>query len=306
MMQRIIGSLALLLALTSGLAASIPQPTPQLVVSTDWLATHLHDKNLVVLHVGGDQTSYVRGHIPGARLLSIADVVTTRNGVPNQLPAVADLKAVFERVGVGDTSQVVLYSDAIGLLAARVYFTLDYLGHGNRAALLDGGLEKWKAERRDLSTTPATQDAAGKVTFTPKPRSELIVDLAAVQQIVAAHSATLIDARPPDEYAGRKPGEGIRQAGHIPGATNVFWVNNLVSPSNFVLKPTAEIRATYQSAGVRPGRKVIVYCRTGVQAAHDYFTLKLIGVSPVLYNGSFLEWSNSFAAPVETGAQAVR
>jgi len=96
-----------------------------MLVQTDWLAAHLSDKNLVILHVGADRTTYEGGHIPGARFLRLSDIAVTRNGIPNELPPVADLKATFEKLGIGDRSRVVLYGDMLGLFAARAYFTLD-------------------------------------------------------------------------------------------------------------------------------------------------------------------------------------
>ena len=165
---------------------------------TGW-AAHLNDSNVVVLHVAPNRTSYDAGHIPGARFLPLSDVAVTRNGIPNQLPTVDALKTAFERVGVGDKSRVVIYGDMSGLFAARVYFALDYLGRGQHAALLDGGLEKWKAEHRDVSTAaPAFKSCH----LNGKARPELIVSLPAMKQIVADKKTTLIDARPPDEYSG--------------------------------------------------------------------------------------------------------
>ena len=208
------------------------------------------------------------------------------------------MKAAFERVGIGDKSRVVIYGDMSGLFAARVYFALDYLGHGTHAALLDGGLEKWKAEHRNISTdAPASKS----VTLTAKARPELIADLSAMKQIVAGKNTTLIDARPPDEYSGAKAGDGVPRGGHIPGAKNVFWMENLVSKDNPILKPAPEMLAKYEAAGVKRGKKLVGYCRTGVQASHDYFTLKLLGFSPVLYEGSFFEWSNAPGTPIEPG-----
>jgi thiosulfate/3-mercaptopyruvate sulfurtransferase len=270
----------------------------QMVVQTEWLANHLNDKHLVVLHVGIDRKSYDAGHVPGARYLAISDIAVTRNGILNELPPVNDLKTVFEHLGVGDKSRVVLYGDESGLLAARTYFTLDYLGHAKRAALLDGGLEKWKAEKRSLTTAPAEIKQA---TFTPKLRPELIVELPAVARMVEERKPILIDARPPSDFSGDNRGEGVKRGGHIPGAKNVFWMDNLISKENPVLKPATDIGARYEVAGVKPGSKVVVYCRTGVQAAHDYFTLKLLGFRPVLYDASFIEWSNNAATKVDTG-----
>jgi thiosulfate/3-mercaptopyruvate sulfurtransferase len=198
---------------------------------------------------------------------------------------------------VDNKSRVVLYGDVSGLFAARAYFALDYLGHGNRAALLDGGLEKWKAEHRNLSTA-APGAKVGRLSVTARPG--LIVGLPAMKQIVAHQQATLIDARPPDEYSGARAGGGVARGGHIPGAKNVFWMDNLVSVNNPILRPVSEMRAKYAAAGVKRGAKLVVYCRTGVQASHDYFTLKLLGFSPALYEGSFFEWSNAPGTAVET------
>jgi thiosulfate/3-mercaptopyruvate sulfurtransferase len=289
---------SVLLTIGAGASRAKSQPASQLLVQTDWLASHLNDSNLVVLHVGIDKKSYDSGHIPGARFLAMSEMVVTRNGIPNELPAVSDLKTVFERLGVGDTSRVVLYGDESGLLAARTYFTLDYLGHGNRAALLDGGLEKWKAEKRSLTLAPPEMTRS---RFTPRPRPEVLIELPAVMQMVKGGKTTLIDARSPNDFSGTNRGDGVRRGGHIPGAKNVFWMDNLLSKEIPVLKPAADMRSRYEAAGVKRGSKVVVYCRTGVQAAHDYFTLKLVGFTPVLYDASFIEWSNNDGTNVDTG-----
>lgn len=258
-----------------------------MLVPTSWLAAHLNDKNLVILQVGTDRAAYDSRHIPGARFLALTDITVHRNGVPNELPPAAALKTVFERLGVSDQSRVVLYGERLGVLAARAYFTLDYLGHGANAALLDGGLEKWSAEQRPTSNT-APAPHPGLLTLRPRP--ELLVDLAAVKRVVAQKALPLVDARPAADF----------RAGHIYGAEDVFWMGNLVSQSSPVLKPHEEIAARYRAAGLRPGSKVVVYCQTGMQAAHDYFTLKLAGFRPILYDGSFIEWSSA-GMPVETG-----
>jgi thiosulfate/3-mercaptopyruvate sulfurtransferase len=287
--------LVLIVAGTANVTGS--EAGSKLLVQTGWLAAHLNDSNVVVLHVAPNRNSYDAGHISGARFLPLSDVAVTRNGIPNQLPTVDAMKIAFERVGVGDKSRVVIYGDMSGLFAARAYFALDYLGHGNHAALLDGGLEKWKAEHREVGTAAP---AFKVVNLTVKARPELVADLAAMKQIVASNKTTLIDARPPDEYSGTKAGDGVPRAGHIPGARNVFWMENLASKDNPVLKTAPEMLAKYEAAGVKRGKNVVVYCRTGVQASHDFFTLKLLGFNPVLYEGSFFEWSNAPGTPVET------
>jgi thiosulfate/3-mercaptopyruvate sulfurtransferase len=290
--------LSLLLSISAASSNTRGAQPPQMLVQTDWLAAHLNDPNIVILHVGGDRRAYDSGHIPGARFLALSDIAVTRNGIPNELPPVNNLKTTFERLGVGDQSRVVLYGDMYGLFATRAYFTLDYLGHGRNTALLDGGLEKWQSEQRNISTGLPTSNKAG--TLTVKARPDLIIELPAVRQIVTEKKLPLIDARSPSDFSGG------RSRGHIPGAKNVFWIDNLVSQGNPILKPAADIRARYQAAGIKPGSKVIVYCQTGVQAAHDYFTLKLVSFTPVLYDGSFVEWSSAFGTPIETGAPVPR
>jgi len=113
----------------------------------------------------------------------------------------------------------------------------------------------------------------------------------------------LIDARPVDEYTGAKPGDGIPRGGHIPGAANVFWMQNVVSKENPVMRPAAELRRLYEATGVAPDRKVVTYCRTGGQASHAYFTAKYLGYDVVMYDGSFFEWSNTEGAPVVAGSE---
>ncbi len=224
--------------------------------------------------------------------------------MPNELAPVADLQKLFERLGIGDDARIVLYGDNSGLSAARAYFTLDYLGHGARAAFLDGGLEKWKTERRAISTVMVEPKTA---RFTPGVRASSVTNLDVVRDLswtatnVTSPSVVLIDARPVDEYTGAKPGEGVPRGGHIPGAANVFWMHNVVSKENPALRSVAELRSLYEEAGAQPGRTVVTYCRTGGQASHAYFTLKYLGYDVVMYDGSFFEWSNTQSAPIVAG-----
>ena len=287
--------LLLLVTATFGVA-QVATPSNDMVVSTDWLAAHGKDASLVVLHVGVDRKAYDAGHIPGARFLALSDVSVSRNGVPNQVPAPGDLKKSLEKAGVGDASFVVAYGDG-PLLATHVYFELDYIGHG-RHAILDGGLEKWKTEKRAVSVVAAEVKPA---TLTVKLHPELLVDLATMQKIVADKKTLVIDGRAADQFSGAIPGDGIKRGGHIPGAKNVFWLQALVSRENLALKPVADIRALYEAAGAKTGKEVVVYCRTGPIAKHQYFTLKLAGFRPLMYDGSFMEWSNASGTQVEPG-----
>ena len=265
---------------------------PDMLVTTDWLAMHQSDAKVVILHVAAKRTAYDAGHIPGARFVGLPQLVFNGGGILNELPPVADLKKVFEAAGVSDDSRVILYGDASVLPATRAYFTLDYLGHGDQAALLDGGLEKWRAEGRTLSKE-ATVAAAGH--FTPHPKPELVVQIDEVKQLSAkpasSQSAVLLDARPAADFKGEK-GE------HIPGAVNQFWMENQTSRENQALKTDADLLALYQKLGVTPDKPVVTYCHSGMQATQAYFTLKHLGYDVRLYDGSMSEWTAK-GAPVE-------
>ncbi|WP_437597031.1 rhodanese-like domain-containing protein [Sorangium sp. So ce590] len=199
-------------------SASAPQPGASLLRSPAWVAAHLDDPSVVVIHADRDRRTYDREHIPGARFLSV-DALAVDRDVPNELPPLADVKAAFERAGVVDGSQVVLYGGMDGLAPARAFFALDVIGHGHRAALLDGSLGAWRAEGHPISSE-AAEPRPG--TLTSKPEPERVVDA----DWVAAHlddpGVVLVDARPPDESgadastcpssAGRRGGRGTPEA----------------------------------------------------------------------------------------------
>jgi thiosulfate/3-mercaptopyruvate sulfurtransferase len=285
-------------------ASVVPAVRAHMLVSTEWLAKYLKDPKVVVLHVAREKSGYDAGHIPGARFLALSDILVTRDGLPNELPPVEKLQQVFARLGVGDEARVVLYGEMSGLMAARAYFTLDYLGFGDQAALLDGGLEKWKAEQREVSTAAPEVKAA---KFTPRVNPRVVVvrdvvrDVSWVTSSVEPSNVALIDARPAEDYTGAKTGDGLPRAGHIPGATNVYWMQHLVSAQNPAMKPVAELRRMYENAGATSGKKIVTYCRTGMQASHAYFTVRYLGYDVSMYDGSFIEWSKTEGLPVTTG-----
>jgi thiosulfate/3-mercaptopyruvate sulfurtransferase len=285
--------------------AATPAVRAEMLVSTDWLAKNLNNPKVVVLHVSREQKHYDAGHVPGARFLPFNELVATRGALPNELPPVSALQQLFSRLGVGDDTRVVLYGENFGLLAARAFYTLDYLGHGHHAALLDGGLEKWQAEKREVST--AAPAAVKPATFTPRPQPRVSVTLDAMRDLswVAANSSTpnvaVIDARPGADYLGTTPDDGLPRRGHIAGATSLYWMQHLTSREMPTLKPAAELRKMYEEAGATPGKTVVTYCRTGVQASHSYFVAKYLGYDAAMYDGSFVEWSKAEGAPVVAG-----
>jgi thiosulfate/3-mercaptopyruvate sulfurtransferase len=241
-------------------------------------------QGLTVVHVVRTAQEFEEGHIPGAKMLLFSDIIVERNGLQNELPEVAVLEAAFERVGVKDDLRVVAYS-ADPLLSGRALFTLDYLGHRD-IAYLDGGIAAWRTLGGAVETGPGSS-AVG--TFTPAPQPEAIVDADWVNAHRQDATVALIDARPADQH----------QAGRIPGSTNIYWQTLLNTEGR--LLPEAELRARFEAAGAAPGKTVITYCRTGVQASVLHVVARYLGYSTRMYDGSFTDWSARTELPVQSG-----
>lgn len=263
-----------------------------MLVTTEWLAGHLNDANLVIVQVGQNRNGYDAGHIPGAHFVALPDLVMTRDGISNELRPVAELQAAFEAAGVSNGSRVILYAEGTVLPATRAYFTLDYLGLGDQTALLDGGFDKWKAESRTTSTAAA---ASARGQITPQVREQVVAKVDQVKnfssQLAASNQApaipTLLDVRVAGDFSG---GE---RAGHIPGAVNVYWMDHQAAADNTTLRPESDLRALYAAAGIAPGQRVVTYCNSGMQASESYFTLKYLGYDVQMFDGSLSEWSKT-------------
>ena len=277
------------------------QPEPavreSLLVTTEWLAQHLRDTNIVKVHAAHMGGSYARGHIAGARH---ADAMAWAVG-DHDMPTFRALDSLVEALGISTTSRVILYGDpwATGWL----YTALDMVGHGNRTALLDGGLEQWRAERRPV-TTQVTIVPRGN--YAPRPRHSAIVDAAWMRANLGGNGVVIIDTRSAEEYAGTAR-EMLPRSGHLPGAHLLNWSSTFTQPAEAEqgrasrLKPVAELRALVRAAGVTGGTTPVVYCTVGMRASHVYFVLKYLGYEPRMYDGSMTDWSRRPDYPIATG-----
>jgi thiosulfate/3-mercaptopyruvate sulfurtransferase len=264
-----------------------------LIVSTEWLATHLNDDALVLLQVG-DKDEYLAGHIPGARLITLADISTPRgSGLALDLPTVAQLETAFEKLGVTDKSRIVVYFGKDWVTpTARAFFTLDYPGL-DRTSILDGGLPAWRAGGRSV-TSVVTQPKPGR--FTPHPKTEIVVDAAWVSANLNKPGVVILDARAPKFYTGAEAGS-MPRPGHIPKAKNIPF-SSLVEDSN-KFKSAAALRDLFNAAGVKPGDSLTTYCHIGQQASLLYFAARYLGYEAHLYDGSFEDWSHRAEMPIE-------
>jgi thiosulfate/3-mercaptopyruvate sulfurtransferase len=269
-----------------------PAVRSEMLVSTSWLEQHLNDRDLVVLYVGHDRGQFDSGHIPGSRFVRLDELVEQHKDSLNELPPVEDLQAMFESLGVGDQSRVVLTGDTGGVLAARAYFTLDYLGHGDRTALLNGGLETWIAESRRTSKEETT---AARAHFTPHLQPDILVSTAQMRELSlgANHGSpdyVLLDARPLAEFTGIVSSEGVPKAGHIVGSESLYWKKLIRSETNSQLLDPEQLQQQFMRAGAGHGKSVVTYCRTGMQSSFTYFVAKYLGYRAAMYDGSVYEW----------------
>jgi thiosulfate/3-mercaptopyruvate sulfurtransferase len=285
-----------------------PVVRSEMLVSTAWLEQHLNDRGLIVLSVGRDRSQFDSGHIPGSRFVRLDDLVEQHKESLNELPSVADLEATFESLGVSDRSRIVLADDSGGVLAARAYFTLDYLGHGDQAALLDGGLKAWIAESR---RTSKEELPVARAEFRARVHPDILVSTAHMRELSLGAGKSnanyvLLDARPVVEHTGVVKSESVPRAGHIAGSQSLYWKNLLRSDANPRLRDQEELREQFTRSGAGPGKSVITYCRTGMQSSFTYFVARYLGYTAAMYDGSVYEWVRAADNPLVTSSAPQR
>jgi thiosulfate/3-mercaptopyruvate sulfurtransferase len=261
--------LALLLAVSAVSAQSRDTSVP-LLVSSSWLGEHLQDRDVVILWT--DQGNHDEALIPGARAVPHESLMTMQGG--HSLAPGADLVRVLRAAGVSNDSHVVVYGDPLS--AGWLFFALDSLGH-QRVSLLDGGLPKWRSENRPIARTP-TVPAPG--TFTPSPRSQVVVAADDVQTWMKS-GAVALDARSPREF----------EAGHIPGAKLLPWQDMFADPRQQVFKTREAMLEMFRAAGVTPGARLVVYCQIGMRSSALYFAARYAGLDVSNYVGSWSDWT---------------
>ena len=291
-------SRVLALLMCSSTLAAAQGPRDGLLVSTTWLAQHLNDKNLVVLHLGPD---YSARHIPGAREvtpvgLSVSD--HSGKGLMLEMPSTESLHQQLVDLGISNDSKIVVYfTRGLFTAATRIILTLDYAGLGKNTVLLDGGLDAWT---RDGNTTTANASPTTKGTLAALSLKPVIVDAEHVRTRIGKSGVSIVDGRAAAFYDGADRGgaHGTQhKEGHIVTAKSVPYTS--LTDDSGRLKPADQLAALFAKAGIAPADTIVGYCHIGQQATGMLFAARTLGHSVVLYDGSFEDWSAK-NYPVET------
>lgn len=298
---------SVLLALAGAVGLAGPAAATPALVQPDWLEARLDDPAIAVLDIrnaidGGAATAYRAGHIPGAAHSSYTEDGwrAPADGVPGMLPPIAELEALVGGLGIAPDHHVVIVHAGTGATdfgsAARVFWTFEQLGHA-AVSILDGGMGAWTADpARPLARGVSAVDA---VTYTAEPPAEAPLDTAAVAAR-HANGATLVDARPADQFEGAAKHVAATRAGHVPGARHFpqsRWFDAAGArrdPADVAVELPAEVRDG--------AHEVVSYCNTGHWAATNWFMLsQVLGRANVqLYDGSMTAWSRDPDLPLET------
>ncbi len=274
---------------------------PEVLVSTDWVAAHLDDPNVRLVESNEDVLLYDTGHIRNA--VKIDWVNDLNDPVIRDYIGPKQFEALCSKHGISNDTFVVFYGDKNNWWACYAFWVFQLFGH-TKAAVMNGGRQKWIAEGRELtkevpSFPPATYHAPQRQDY----------KIRAFLSQVLAHQAAglpLVDVRSPQEYRGELlhmpnyPQEGALRGGHIKGARNVPWARAVNEDGTF--KSVEELKAIYEGeAGLSPDQNIIAYCRIGERSSHTWFVLTyLLGYPNVRnYDGSWTEYGNVVGVPIE-------
>jgi len=271
------------------------------LVSTDWLARHLGEPDLVIIDSSwfmpslgrSGRDEHLAAHIPGARFLDIDEVADKSHPAPHMLPGARQFSEAMERLGVGSDDRMVVYDNSPTRTAARGWFMLRHFG-ARQVAILDGGFQKWLAEGRP---TESGHPAARRAKFDAIERDEIVTK----QQLLAGTELPWVDARGKGRFEGSEPDPraGVA-AGHAPGARNLPFGSLYREDGTF--EPVTELRRLFAEAGIDPTRPFVASCGSGVTANSLIFAAHLIGNDDIkLYDGSWSEWGADPATPKVVG-----
>jgi len=269
------------------------------LVDTQWVENHLNDDSIRVVEVDENTALYAEAHIPGA--IGFDWKKDLQDQVKRDFLGPAEFGELFGSRGISNDHTIVLYGDRNNWFAAYTYWYLKYYGHDN-VKLMNGPREKWISEGRPTSTNVPSYDTQ---QFSAQDGDAAIRAMRDEVSDALDSDTRLVDVRSPQEYSGELIAmagyeqEGAQRAGHIPGAASVPWAQAVQDDGTF--KSADDLSELYSGKGVTDGNPIIAYCRIGERSAHTWFVLhELLGHDDVKnYDGSWTEWGNMVAVPIE-------
>jgi len=273
---------------------------PDVLVSTDWVAQHLHDPQVRVVETDEDVLLYDIGHVPGA--VKIDWHTDLNDPVVRDYLDAEHFSALLQAKGIAEDTTVVFYGDKNNWWACYALWVFKLFNFKD-VRIMNGGRKKWIDEGRELSRVVPTYT---KTPYHAPSRDDR--KIRAFRYDVQTHldkKLPLVDVRSPGEYSGQLlhmadyPQEGAMRGGHIPGAKNIPWAKAVAEDGTF--KSAADLKELYGSQGITPDKDIVAYCRIGERSSHTWFVLTyLLGYPSVRnYDGSWTEWGNLVGAPIE-------
>ena len=277
--------------LVSPAAAAERAPT---FVTTAWLAKHAADPGLVVLHAAQARADFDAGHVAGSRFVPWTAYAGPHDSLSTEMPSEARFDSLLEAAGVHDGDRLVLIGGPVTTVA-RLLVTLDRFGVGDRASIVEGGIDAWRDEGRPVVRDSATV-TPGSVTLHPV--ADRVVDAAWVRAHAGSPGVAIVDARTPEFYEGASPG-AMSRAGRLPGAGNApyTWLTRELGR----FREPRDLRRVFARAGVAPSDTVVTYCHIGIQACAAYVAARSLGHDVRFYDGAYEDWSRRPELPVERG-----
>lgn len=273
------------------LLAVLAYANPELVVTTEWVAEHRDDPQVVI--VDTRTRGYAEGHIPGAVWLDI-NASRDKNNPPTYLPDLDTFVATLEEIGISSDTHIVFYDDRGGIYGTRPWVLLQLIGH-DKASIVNGGWSKWVAESRK---TDVELPVVARGEIVVRRNDQWIATADDVAAAIDRPGSRLMDARKPAEFSGEEIGNNPR-GGAIPSATNLFWENTIEGDYQS-FKTADELIDLFGDHGLSQEDDVITYCQGGGQAAHELFVMHLMGFDNLrLYLGSMEDWSRQPERPLE-------
>jgi thiosulfate/3-mercaptopyruvate sulfurtransferase len=304
----LVGAVALTLLASLGVQTSnaAPKNLSRAVAQADWLEQNIDNPKVRIIEVSTEPGLYERGHIRNAaKVVWHTDLVDTVN---RDIAPARKFQQLAQRLGINQDTTIVLYGDKNNWFAAWGAWLFNIYG-AKDVRILDGGRVKWEKDGRALTTAVPTFKQGNFTTRVADKslRATLLKDVLPVAK--KRVKADLVDIRGADEFSGKifaAPGfqELAVRAGHIPGAVNVPWGQNVNADGTF--KSVAELRKLYADRGIDGKQNIITYCRIGERSSLTWFVLsEILGYNVKNYDGSWTEYGNTVGVPINNPAGTI-